>query len=63
MFEESYGQAERGQNLKHLIGMSRYKTQDEFSCAVEVDVRTVRRWVSEEFDSNYTAQTVQMPLV
>lgn len=56
MYEKLYDQAERGQNLKHLISMSRHKTQDEFAYAVGVDVRTVRRWVSEGFDSIYTAQ-------
>lgn len=56
MYEKLLDQAERGQNLKHLISSSRHKTQEEFADAVGVDVRTVRRWISEGFDSIYTAQ-------
>jgi transcriptional regulator with XRE-family HTH domain len=36
-----------GDNLKHLIRESKYRTQEEFACAAGADVRTVRRWVQK----------------
>ena len=40
---------ERGQNLKYLISVSGL-TQEDFAGAVYVDVRTLRRWISNGFN-------------
>ena len=49
-------QDERGQKLKNLISASKYRTQEAFAEIVCVDVRTLRRWISNGFDSIYTAK-------
>lgn len=36
-----------GNNLKHLIKESEYRTQEAFAEAVGADVRTVRRWIQK----------------
>ena len=46
-----------GDNLKHLIKESKYRTQEEFAYAAGADVRTVRRWV-KRLDSFSTMQHV-----
>jgi hypothetical protein len=47
-----------GNNLKHLIKESEYRTQEAFAEAVGADVRTVRRWVQNGIDSIFTVAMV-----
>ena len=35
-----------GKNLKNLIKVSKYKTQDNFASVMNVDPTTVRRWIA-----------------
>lgn len=35
-----------GKNLKNLIKVSKYKTQDNFASIMNVDPTTVRRWIA-----------------
>ena len=35
-----------GKNLKNLINVSKYKTQDNFASVMNVDPTTVRRWIA-----------------
>ena len=50
MDKKLLGLEQRGQNLKHLISISKYKTQENFAEVVCVDVRTLRRWISNGFN-------------
>ena len=50
MYKKFLDLEERGQNLKHLISVSKYKTQEAFAEVVCVDVRTLRRWISNGFN-------------
>lgn len=47
-----------GENLKHLIRKSAYKTQDEFAYHFGTNVRTVNRWINHGIDSLTTIQQI-----
>ena len=40
-----------GNNLKRLIKESKYHTQESFAEAIQVDPRTLRKWLTNGIDS------------
>ena len=56
MDKQFLNKLERGKNLKELINASGFKKQEDFASKVFVESRTLRRWLSNGFDSIEIAQ-------
>ena len=51
-----------GENLKHLIKESEYRTQGAFANALSKDARVIRRWIKEGIRSIETINEVAAAL-
>lgn len=51
-----------GKNLKNLIKVSKYRTQDNFASIMNVDPTTVRRWLSNGVKDVNTIEEIAIKL-
>ena len=51
-----------GKNLKNLIKVSKFKTQENFASSMNVDPTTVRRWLSNGVKDVNTIEEIAIKL-